>query len=178
MPPRQHLPAADPARRLGWVGGLVFGCLVVGGCLWLCVHLLLHAADHVVSLTRPNPRQPASNRNPSSDHDHTSEPHSPYDGPSRTHTPRIGAVGQHAAAIAAAVAEVQAAHAAGHEASVRFQLPPRPPHHAGSSGSLGSANGNGHSQQDAQQDAQQAQDAQQGAAADDVAARLAVLRTR
>ncbi|KAI7845040.1 hypothetical protein COHA_001406 [Chlorella ohadii] len=109
-----------------------------------------------------------------SDHDHTSEPHSPYDGPSRTPTPPLGLAGQHAAAIAAAVAEVEAARAAGQEAGVRFQLPPRPPHHAGSSGSLGGSNGNGHSQQGQQEQQEQ----QQGSAADDIAARLAVLKTR
>ena len=91
-------------------------------------------------------------------------------------------MGQHAAAIAAAVAEVEAARAAGQDAGVRFQLPPRPPHHAGSSGSLGGANGNGHPQQADQeqqvQQAEQQQQQQQGTTVDDIVARLAVLRTR
>ena len=82
--------------------------------------------------------------------------------------------------LAANVADLEAARAAGQDAGVRFQLPPRPPHHAGSSGSLGGANGNGHPQQaDQEQQVQQAeQQQQQGTTADDIVARLAVLRTR
>ena len=118
---------------------------------------------------RASPHLPALR--PDHDHEHASEPHSPYDGPSRSPTPPVVA-GQHSAAIAAAVAEVEAARAAGQDAGIRFQLPPRPPHHTSSSGSMGGGGGSNHDAGHAPQQAQHA------AAADDIAARLAVLQSR
>lgn len=93
------------------------------------------------------------------------------DGPSRSTTPPI--TGEHSAAIAAAVAQAEAVKAAGQEPGVRFQLPPHPPHHTPSSGSLGSAGG-----QQQQQQSNGQQQEQQRQHADDLAARLAVLHSR